>query len=199
MKKYFFSAVIIILIASCNNNSSSSNDITKDINPEAPAINYTVVKVYPHDTTTYTEGLEWRDSTLLESGGNYGESKLVRTDLQTGKPVKEIKLDKKFFGEGITLLNGKIYQMTYKEGICFVYDAKTFKLLKQFNYEGEGWGMTNDGKNIIMDDGSANIYYRDPETFSIIKKIGVFDNSGPIDQVNELEYVNGYLYSEIFI
>lgn len=198
MKKYIAIAGSI-LIAACNNNTSTENNTAENVNPGPATINYNVVKVYPHDTTTYTEGLEFHDNYLLESGGNYGESKLVKTDLQTGKPIKQLNLDKKYFGEGITLLNGKIYQMTYKEGVCFVYDAKTFKLLKQLHYDGEGWGMTNNGKEIIMDDGSNHIYFRDPETFNVVKTITVSDNLGPIDSVNELELIDGFLYANIYL
>jgi glutamine cyclotransferase len=198
MKKYFV-PFACFLFAACKNNTDN-NEVTS-LNPDPPMINYTVVKVFPHDTTTYTEGFEWHDGALYESGGDpdyKGQSKLVKTDLQTGKPLQEVKMDKAYFGEGITMLNGKIYQMTYREHKCFVYDAKTFKLLNTFTYDGEGWGMTNDGKYIIMDDGSNHLYYRDPATFQVVKTISVQDNYGPEASVNELEYVNGYIYANVY-
>jgi glutaminyl-peptide cyclotransferase len=200
MKKYFIAATLLIF-AACKNNTNKNID-TSTINPDPPSITYIVAKIYPHDTTTYTEGLEWHDGYLYESGGDpdyKGRSSLSKIDLQTGKAVQQIKLGKEYFGEGITMLNGKIYQMTWREHKCFVYDAKTFKLLNTFTYDGEGWGMTNDGKNIIMDDGSNHLYYRDPETFNVIKTISVSDNYGPEASVNELEYVNGFIYANVYM
>jgi len=122
---------------------------------------------------------------------------LAKTEIATGKDLQKINLAKEYFGEGLTMLNGKIYQLTYKENKCFVYDAKTFKLLNTFTYEGEGWGMTNDGKEIIMDNGTNNLTYRNPETFAIIKTVpvvGVPASNGEVF-INELEYVKGFIYA----
>jgi glutamine cyclotransferase len=200
MKKYVFIASIILL-AACNNNKTQ-NDAVANPNPDPPTINYSVIKVLPHDTSVYTEGFEFHDGFLYESGGDpdyIGKSKLVKTEIATGKSVLETKPGKEYFGEGITMLNGKIYQMTWKEKTCFVYDAKTFKLLKKLSYDGEGWGMTNDGKQIIMDDKTNNLVYRDPETFAVIKQVPVSDNHGPEESINELEYVNGFIYANVYL
>lgn len=201
MKAYLSLLPALCLMAvSCGNNNSQTQAglVTNAVQPPAPMA-YTITNVYPHSVHTFTEGLEWNDNTLWESAGNYKESKLLQVDLKTGKALKSIPLGNDFFGEGITLLNGKIYQLTYKEGKCFVYDAKTLQKIKEFSYSGQGWGMTNDGKYLIMDDGSNNLYYRDPETFQVIKSIGVFDNNGPLASINELEYVNGVIYSNVWL
>ena len=136
-----------LFLMACGDHDIKPNTQTNTTTPsnEPAALTFTITNQYPHDTSTYTEGLEFYNHTLYESGGQYGSSKLVAVDLNTGKDIKKIPLDKKYFGEGITILNNKIYQMTWKEKTCFVYDAKTFAKLKTFTYDGEGWGMTNNG------------------------------------------------------
>lgn len=190
-------AFLLILLASCQNNNDSA--VLNSSNFPVPAImNYTVTHIYPHDSTAFTEGLEWFDHQLYESTGEYGASQLKNVNLETGKTLQKRVLPMQYFGEGITILNGKIYQLTYKEGKCFVYDLKTFNKLKEFNYEGQGWGMTNDGKYLIMDDSTENLIYRDPETFNIIKKTKVTDNNGPLPEINELEYAGNYIYANVW-
>ncbi len=192
---YKIFSLSVLLLAACQNNDSDSNNA----NVIVPAtMNYTVTNIYPHDSTSFTEGLEWFDNSLYESGGEYEKSTLVKVDLKTGKDVQKINLAKEYFGEGITILNGKIYQLTYKEGKCFVYDVKTFNKLKEFDYNGQGWGMTNDGKSLIMDDSTDKLIFRDPNTFEIIKKVSVTDNNGPLSEINELEYVEGFIYSNVW-
>jgi glutamine cyclotransferase len=158
--------IIAVFFAACHHTETSLSNS----NTLPAALNYTVTNVYPHDSTSFTEGLEWQGNTLYESSGEYGISSLMKINLINGKPLQKITLENKYFGEGITILNGKIYQLTYKEGKCFVYDLKTLKKLKEFNYEGQGWGMTNDGKYLIMDDSTETLTYRDPVTFEGIKK-----------------------------
>ena len=188
-----------VLLAACHNDDvkKDSPNNTTPIN-EPAQLQFTITNQYPHDTSTYTEGLEFYNHTLYESGGQYGVSKLVSVDLNSGKDIKKISLDKKYFGEGITIVNNKIYQMTWKEKTCFVYDAKTFAKLKELTYDGEGWGMTNNGKQIIMSDGSNNLYFRDPETFKVLNIVGVSDNNGPVGNINELEYINGFILANIW-
>ena len=133
---------------------------------------------------------------MYESVGNYKESDIRITDLATGKILQSKKMDKKYFGEGLTVLNGKAYQLTYKENTAFVYDAKTLNQLATFNYHfGEGWGMTTDGTYLIISTGSSNIYFYDPNTFKEVKRIGVYNQYGAIPQINELEYIKGFIYS----
>jgi glutamine cyclotransferase len=193
-------SVIGIALFSCNNSSDNSlgSNEAAAVNNMPVNLSINVINAYPHDTGSFLEGLEWHDGVLYESSGNYGESKLAKVDLKTGKDLQRINLEKKYFGEGITLLNGKIYQLTYKEHKCFVYDAKTFTKIKEFDYEGEGWGMTNDGKHLIMDSGSDKLFYRDPETFKVTNIVSVTDNNGPLASINELEYVDGFIYSNVW-
>jgi glutamine cyclotransferase len=202
MKKLYiqaFAATTILLGCSCNNNDPVEKN--QPASNEPKQLSYTVTAVYPHEPTSFTEGLEFRDGFLYEGTGDTeykGISKLAKIDLKTGKDVQKINLSKDFFGEGISVLNGKIYQMTYKEQKCFMYDAKTFAKLKEFTYEGEGWGMTNDGKQLIMSNGSNNLYFRDPETFAVTKTVAVSNNYGPLANINELEYVDGFVYANVW-
>jgi glutamine cyclotransferase len=192
--------LLFVFLMACGNHDTKTNTETTTTPPsnEPAAMPFTITNQFPHDTSTYTEGLEFYDHNLYESGGQYGNSKLVSVDLNTGKDIKKIPLEKKYFGEGITILNNKIYQMTWKEKTCFVYDAKTFAKLKTFSYDGEGWGMTNNGKQIIMSDGSNNLTFRDPETFKVLSIVGVTDNNGPVANINELEYINGYILANVW-
>jgi len=193
------------LLAGCGggNNGANSNDSTgnnpvDNSNPAPPALTYSVVKSYPHDTTSYTEGLFWLNNTLYESTGNYGESQLRINDLATGKARKMIKLGKEYFGEGISMINNKIYQLTYKEKKVFVYDS-AFKKIKEFEWTtGEGWGMTRNDSELIISNGSSNLYFVDPETFRVKRNLGVSNNYGPVTNINELEYVNGVVYANIW-
>lgn len=197
MKLFRFCLPLLLIFSACNNNSSDTSTITDTNNPPPPLINYSIVKVYPHDTSSYTEGLEWRNNNLYESGGNYGSSKLFETSLD-GKTSNSLKLTKEFFGEGITLLNNKIYQLTWRENKVFVYDATTFKKINELSWPHEGWGMTNDGKHLLISTGSSNIYFVDPENFKILNQISVSDNYGPVSNVNELEFVNNFIYANVY-
>ncbi len=192
--------ILLISIASCNGNTDKGPEISENINSVAPPpmLQYNVVKVYPHDTTSFTEGLLWFNNTLFEGTGNKGESKLMKLDINTGKASQEVKLDKQFFGEGISILNNKVYQLTWQEHKAFVYDLSTFKKIQEFEWPYEGWGMTHDGKNLIIGTGSNSLYYVDPNTFKILKTVGVSDNNGPVANINELEYVNGFIYANIY-
>lgn len=197
--KIFRSGLLMLLVmAACNNDqSASTTETTDNSNPPPPEITYSIVKVYPHDTSSYTEGLEWRNNSLYESGGNYEKSKLFNYTLD-GKTIRSIPVSKEYFGEGITVLNNKIYQLTWREHKVFVYDASTFKKINEFSWPYEGWGMTNNGKNLIVGTGSSILYTVDPETFKILNQISVSNNYGPVTQVNELEYVNNFIYANVY-
>ena len=190
--------MVTLSAISCNSNEPNNENISiSNTLPPPATINYNIVATYPHDTSYYTEGLQLYKNNLFESTGNYGVSKLVKIDLKTGRPVKELSLNEKYFGEGLTVLNDTIYQMTYKEKTGFVYDMN-FNLIRTFTYETEGWGMTTDGKSLIMSDGSSNLYYRDTKSFSTQKIVSVTDNNGPVANVNELEWVDGFIYANIW-
>lgn len=163
-----------------------------------PQYTYKVVHVYPHDRTSFTEGLEYRGGYLYESTGEKGHSVLRKVKLETGEVVQEIKLPPHLFGEGITILDHEIFQLTYQTELGFVYDLATMKQKRTFVYTGEGWGLTNDGSQIYMDDGSAQIRVWDPKTLQEKRRITVHDDNGPIERVNELEWVNGEIYSNVW-
>jgi glutamine cyclotransferase len=163
----------------------------------ANKIGYKIVKTYPHDKNAFTQGFEFYNGYLYEGTGLYGRSSLRKIDLQTGRILKTINLDDKYFGEGITILNNKIYQLSWQNNTLFVYNLE-FDLIKKVNYSGEGWGLTNDGKNLIMSNGSEYIYYRDPKTFKITKKTEIVFANEPLKNINELEYINGFIYANIW-
>ena len=194
-----FLAFIFLAACSCNNDkSSSANDTDNSAAVKPPvAMNYSVIKTYPHDSTSFTEGLFLLNGFLYESTGLPGKSRLLKANLETGKIMQKIDLDKAYFGEGISMINNKIYQLTYQEHKVFVYDMN-FKKLQELDWPYEGWGMTTDGKSLILDTGGSNIYFVNPETFKIERTLGVFDNNGYVDSINELEYVDGYLYANIW-
>ena len=158
---------------------------------------YTVVNVYPHDQTAFTQGLVFEDGTLYEGTGLWGQSSLRRVNLETGNVTQLYELPDDLFGEGITIFGDKIIQITWQNHAGFVYDKNFFDLLQEFTYSTEGWGITHDGTNLIMSDGTANLYFLDPETFQIIDQIEVIDEE-PITQLNELEYIDGRVYANIW-
>ncbi len=203
MKKVLFFIFLTLSIAACNNNSSGDNatataTATNTISPPAN-ISYNIVATYPHDTSSFTEGLIWHNNNLYESTGLEGRSRLMKIDLQNGKATQSISLDASIFGEGITILNNKIYQLTWLNHKVYVYDLKTLKKLKDLTWNHDGWGLTNDGTNLIISTGSSDLYFVDPETFKIRKIVGVFDNNSPVGNLNELEFVNGVLYANIYL
>jgi glutamine cyclotransferase len=203
---YKFTHLLLLLttifIISCGNNPPVSTNKTTNTDIKKaplPVNSYEVVNVYKHDPNAFTEGLFFYNGFLYESTGLDGKSDLRKVEVETGKVVQRFPLAKTSFGEGITLLNGKIYQLTYREGICRVFDAETFKPIKEFTYQGEGWGFTNDGKNLIMTDSTHLIRFIDPETFQTLRTIPIFKENGqPLLQVNELEYIKGELWANIW-
>jgi len=159
---------------------------------------YEVVKVYPHDPEAFTQGLVWQDGRLLESTGEVGHSSLRRVDLDTGKPMQKVDVPTPYFAEGLTLLNGKLYQLTWQHQLGFIYDALSFDKLGQFNYSGEGWGLTTDGKSLILSDGSYHIRFLNPDNFQVTKTIAVLDGAQAIPELNELEFVKGEIYANVW-
>lgn len=195
MKRLLIAALSIIYMTGCSNNDATTENDPGNAAPQTPILSYSVVGTYPHDTSSYTQGLEIYNGALYEGTGNYGFSKLLQVDLKSGKIAKALPLDRKFFGEGITILNDTLYQLTWKEKLLFAYDAKTFQKLKEFPINTEGWGLTNDGKNLIVSDGSSNLYFYDPGTFRLLRTQGVTEGGSPAFNLNELEYINGFVYA----
>lgn len=177
--------------------SYSSFTIVSDIVPQN--LNYKIVNTYSHNTSYFTEGFEFYNGLLFEGTGDYGKSYVVSYNPKNSKIESSFKIDDQYFGEGITILKGKLYELTYKTKIGFVYNVKTFKKEGEFTFtSAEGWGLTNDGKYLIMSDGTSKITFIDPVCFKIIKSIDVTDNNGIVNNVNELEYVNGVIYANIY-
>lgn len=199
MKK-FLAVLSIVFVVACNNNkdNNAATSVEDNSNPPPPTINYSVVKMYPHDTSFFTEGLIWYNNHLYESTGMENESRLVKTDLTNGKILQEYKMLPSDFGEGIAILNNKIYQLTYQENKVYVYDLNTFKKIQEFNWPYEGWGMTTDGKQLIISTGSSNLYFVNPDNFKIVNTVSVTNNYGPVGKINELEYVNGFIYANVW-
>ncbi len=157
---------------------------------------YQVVNEYPHDVTAYTQGLEFVDGMLYEGTGNYGTSSIRRVTLETGEVTKIRDLDQSLFGEGITVLGECIYQITYRSQVGFIYDKSTFEEIQKVYYQNrEGWGLTNNGEELIMSDGTNIIYFLDPGLFTINRQIEVYHNKGPANSLNELEYINGKIWA----
>ena len=160
-----------------------------------------IVAEYPHEPTSFTQGLAFYNGKLYEGTGDpgdQGKTIVAEVDLTSGKIVNSMGLQAGFFGEGITVMNDKLYQLTWKNQKCYVYDVNTLQLLSEFNYKGEGWGLTHDGTSLIMSDGTERITYRNPETFAIERTIEVYNNEGPINYLNELEFIDGKIYANVW-
>jgi glutaminyl-peptide cyclotransferase len=165
----------------------------------APVYTYEVVKTYPHDPKAFTEGLFFKDGFLYESTGQEKASSLRKVELETGKVVQKWDMPPEDFGEGIAELNGKIYQLTWQQELGRVFDVNDFKLLQEFEYQGEGWGMTTDGTNLILDQGTHILKFMDPNTFKTVRTLPVFREDGrPLMQINELEWIKGEIWANIW-
>lgn len=208
MKKPFFTFTISALfLYSCSSNPDQPANPadTQAAAPAIPNIGYQVLKTLPHDTTLFTEGLTIHDGQLYESTGSPQELPQTRSlvgplDTLTGKMQNKIELDRNtYFGEGIVFLKGKLFELTYQNHVCFVYDAKTFKRIGQFNFDNkEGWSLTTDDSLLIMDDGTDKLTFIDPNSYKPVKKLQVIQNGVPRDSLNELEYIKGYIYANIW-
>jgi len=172
-------------------------EVLSDIVPEK--YGYELIQSYPHNETFFTEGLEIHNGFLYESTGENGKSFIYKTNLKSGQIVKSVKLADQYFGEGITIFKDRIYQLTYKTKIGFIYDLENMALIDSFHFESpEGWGMTHDEKYLIMDDGTNVLTYIDPTTFKTVKKLQVYDDKDAVVYLNELEYSEGYIYANIW-
>ncbi|MDQ3046219.1 MAG: glutaminyl-peptide cyclotransferase [Bacteroidota bacterium] len=207
MKKYIFLFTLSLLGSACSDDSKPVN-IPETPKTEAlvPSLNYTITQRFAHDTMAFTEGLVFHEGQLFESTGAPEENPLTRStfgivDLKTGKIDVKAELDRNtYFGEGIAFFKDKVYQLTYKNKIGFIYDAKSFKNLGRFSYKNEeGWGMTTDGTHLIMSDGSNLLTYLDPETLKEVKTLNVTNGGYAEDYLNELEFINGFIYSNVWM
>jgi len=161
-------------------------------------LSHRVISSVPHDAQCYTQGLEISGGRLFESGGGYGESTIREVNPRTGEVIRKRPLARHVFAEGITLLHNELFVLTWKENTAYVLEPDTFRPIRQHTYEGEGWGLTNNGGELIMSNGSSKLRFLDPKTFDIKRTMTVTDGSGEIDMLNELEYVNGSVFANIY-
>lgn len=202
--KYLIVLCLAAGVLSCNESGTSDTDpnlVTPKSGLPAPLnLSFNIISQFPHDTSAYTQGLELYKGKMYESTGDFTNSSLRITDHKTGKVEKIHPMGTdKIFGEGITIFDNKIYQLTWQSNIVYVYDvANISKPIKTFNWPYEGWGITNNGTDLIISDGSANLYFVDPASFKVRTMISVKTNQGPVDNLNELEYVDGSVYANVY-
>ncbi len=182
----------ILLVSGCENKSPQ---VQNTVPPPPPTISYSVIKTYPHDTASYTQGLVVESGKLYEGVGNYGRSALRLVDLNTGKSLKQVKLEDRFFGEGIAVLNDTIYQLTWKEKKVFAYERNSFKKLREFDVNFEGWGLTTDGTHLIVSNGSGELFFYQPSDFKLIRTQQITEAGSPSYNLNELEFIRGHIYA----
>jgi len=163
-----------------------------------PVYDFEVVNAYPHDNGAFCQGLVYYDGMLYEGTGQYGASSLRQVELETGRVLKQFALDRQYFGEGITIVGDSLYQLTWKARRAFVFDPKTFEYRQTLSYRGEGWGLTHNGTHLIMSDGTSTLRFLDPATFKEVRRITVRNGRRRISQLNELEYVDGEIYANIW-
>ena len=161
-------------------------------------ISYTVIGTLPHEIDAFTEGLTVHNNKILESTGQNGKSWVAEVNPGTGEHDKKIILDNRYFGEGMTVLNNKLYYLTYQTKIGFVYDATTYKQTGEFSYDTEGWGLTHDGKQLIMSAGTDKLYYIDTASLKVVRTLPVKEGNTPVKNLNELEYVDGFIYANVY-
>ncbi len=188
MKVISISLILLIVLVSCNSKKEKQE-------PPSDLIPYSILKIFPHDKTAFTQGLVIEQGKLYEGTGQYGTSWIAEVDITTGTQDKKITLDKKYFGEGITILNNKIYQLTWQSKIGFVYDLKTYQKINEFEYAHEGWGITHNGKNLIVSDGTNQIHFLDTVSLKEISVLKVKDGDNQAERLNELEFIDGYIYA----
>lgn len=193
-------SLLLVLFSCGGNNKQTAYDPDIAPPPPAPAISYSITGQFPHDTSAYTQGLEFHEGKLYEGTGDYENSSLRITDPTSGKiEVLHNMKDEKVFGEGITIFKGKIYQLTWQDNIAFIYDlANLKKPIRKINWPYEGWGITHNEKELIISDGSANLFFVEPENLRVLRTIAVTENGKPIDRLNELEYANGAVYANVY-
>jgi glutamine cyclotransferase len=179
---------------------SSDVPATPALSPGAqiPQYTYEIVHTYPHDRGAFTQGLLYLDGVLYESTGLNSESSLRKVELETGKVLKQISVPAQFFAEGLALKDGKLFQLTWQSHKCFVYDLATFEQKKEFSYPTEGWGLTTDGSQLVMSDGSAQLYFLDPNTFEVKRTINVHTSAQLVPQLNELEFIKGEIFANVW-
>ncbi|MFN2596248.1 MAG: glutaminyl-peptide cyclotransferase [Pyrinomonadaceae bacterium] len=189
------SALLASLALACGANPRGAPDPSSD---KVQAYGYEIKNVYPHDRAAFTQGLIFKDGVLWESTGQYGSSSLRKVELKTGKVIKLISVPREYFAEGMTVFRGKVFQLTWQEHKAFTYSPDDFAKTGEFNYAGEGWGLTHDDDSLIMSDGRNTLRFLDPETFAVRRTVSVFENGEPLNELNELEYVKGEIFANVW-
>jgi len=189
-------ALLVVVLATSGCNKTAKPEPVTPVPVENWSFSF--VKSTPHERTDYTQGLAFSDGVFFESTGQYGESKLRKVRVRDGASLNKVNLGREYFGEGLTVVNDRIYQLTWKAGHCFVYDKETFEVADHFKYAGEGWGLTHDGADFVMSDGSADLQFRDTATFELKKRMTIYNNGRPQRNLNELEFVDGLIYANIY-
>lgn len=186
----------LVTLSSCGD-AEQSVDVVDHVGtvPAAAALSYRLIQSYPHDTAAFTQGLLVHEGILFESTGLEGKSTLRKVAIQSGKVLKKVILKKEIFAEGLTLLNDTIYQLSWQNKLVFMYTAKDLLPIGTINWSGEGWGLTNDGKNLIISDGSDKLYFVTPSSLKLKQVLSVVDQYGPVNNLNELEMVEGYIFA----
>jgi glutamine cyclotransferase len=197
MKRIFSSLIVCsLLMGGCPFLAGQTyHRVSKNAPPE---YTFTVVRVFPHDTSAYTQGLAYRDGFLYEGTGRNGQSSLRKVRLETGEVLQRVNLGAEFFGEGVTIVRDQVFQLTWKSGVGFAYDVKDFRLLRKVSYSGEGWGLATNGRELFLSGGTAEIRILDPETFQEKRRLKVHDGSTAVDQLNELEFVEGQIFANVW-
>jgi glutaminyl-peptide cyclotransferase len=182
----------------CGTDAPATIPASSDLPARTPTYVADIVRTWPHDPDAFTQGLVWHENRLFESTGQVGKSSIREVELQTGRVIRRRDLAPPHFGEGIVILGDNLYQVTWTTGRAFVYDWRTFAPKREFRYDGEGWGLTTDGTSIIMSDGTSVIRYRDPATFRETRTINVTDNGTAVANINELEWVKGEIWANVW-
>jgi glutamine cyclotransferase len=169
-----------------------------DMAAKTPVYGYRVLAVYPHDAEAFTQGLVYHQGDFYESTGLRGRSSLRKVNLETGEVLQFRALEKQYFGEGLALFADRLYQLTWQSHVGFIYDRTSFNPLATFQYPTEGWGLTDNGRELIMSDGTPHLYFLDPRTLKLLREVTVQDESGPIWRLNELEYIDSEVYANIW-
>jgi glutaminyl-peptide cyclotransferase len=197
--RWMSTLLLVILTTACGSEAQNLNKASATSQAaEIPVYTYEIVNAWQHDNAAFTQGLVFQDGFLYESTGQFGQSSLRKVALNTGEVLKKVAVPAKHFAEGMTILNGKVFQLTWTDERGFIYDANSFNKIGEFNFTGEGWGLTNDGQNLILSDGTNQVRFLDPQTFTVTKTLKIFDNGRPLVSLNELEYIKGEIYANIW-
>ncbi len=201
MNRYFRVFIIFALLIVCTIVSSdvlSASETSAPLSVPVPVLTCRIVNSFPHDSQAFTQGLVFKDGFMYEGTGIRGRSGVRKTEPGTGGVLQSQSLPEQFFGEGITIYKNRLIQLTWRSRTGFIYDWKTFRLIGKFSYNTEGWGITHNGKSLIVSDGSAHLYFWDPDTYRETGRITVHDAKGPVAGLNELEYINGEIYGNVW-